>query len=382
MTGLIRRYYGAFKEEILAVPARTVALVFLIALWFVPVVTRDPYILLTLAYMNIFVIYAASWDFLGGVTGQFCMGHGALFGVAAYVAGLLCARGGLPIWATVPLGAGAAIVTGLLIGIPALRLRGVYFSLVSMVFPLILTGIVAAFPDITGGEMGVSGIAAISTNRTVLYYTTLPIMIVSVAIMWKLTDTRSKLVRLGIILRAIREDEISARCSGINTVRYKLIAFVVSGFFAGLAGGLYVHVIRIAGPSTLELLWSFNPIVWTVLGGMGIISGSVTGVFVLYPLMEFVKVIPEWRMLIYAGIIIAVLLLMPEGLVVWFRDKVEKECPRCKLVNAATRKHCRACSALLRPVDGVSWSVESSDEGAAMRPTSAETVHREGGGVQ
>jgi branched-chain amino acid transport system permease protein len=275
------------------------------------------------------------------------MGQGAFFGVAAYTAGLLNLKLGLPIWATIPCGAMTGVLTGLIIAFPALKLRGIYFSLVSLAFPIILAGIVFAFPNFSGGEMGVSGIRILSTSRVTVYYISLIIMILSVLAMWKFTDARSKVFRIGIVLHAIREDEISARMSGINTIRYKLLAFGVSAFFAGIAGGLYVHTIRIAGPSTLELMWSFNPIIWTLLGGVGTIGGAVAGTYILYSFMEFMRVIPELRLLIYAILIVVLIIFMPEGLVPWLRDKMEKECPRCKLLNVFTRRECRACGVAL-----------------------------------
>lgn len=203
------------------------------------------------------------------------------------------------------------------------------------------------FSGATGGEMGVSGIEVIAQNKIVVYFITLVVMIISILAMWKLTDGTSKIFRLGIVLLAIQEDEISARCVGVNTIKYKLLAFSISAFFAGLSGGLYVHVLRIAGPSTLELMFSFNPIIWTAFGGMGSIAGSVVGVYILYPVMELLRFIPQLRTLIYAAIIIAVVILMPEGIVYWVRDKLEEQCPRCKLINAFLRRECRACGAPL-----------------------------------
>jgi len=102
-------------------------------------------------------------------------------------------------------------------------------------------------------------------------------------IMWKFTDARSSFLRIGIILHAIREDEITARASGINTIRYKLLAFAVAGFFAGIAGAFHAHFMRIAGPSNLDLILSFQAIIWTVFGGIASIYGPVVGVYILYP---------------------------------------------------------------------------------------------------
>jgi branched-chain amino acid transport system permease protein len=173
---------------------------------------------------------------------------------------------------------------------------------------------------------------------------------VSILAMWKLADGRSKFVRTAIVLHAIREDEITARASGIHTVRYKLMAFGISGFFAGIAGGLYVHFMRVAGPSTLELFMSFQPIIWTIFGGIATIYGAVAGVFILYPLVEFLRLHPVgeiYRFVFMVLILIVVLLFMPQGITRWVRDHIEEICPRCKLINIRTRRYCRACRAPL-----------------------------------
>lgn len=344
---MLRRLFKDFQGDVLAVPGRLIALVFLVLLFFIPLITQQPYTLRILILSNIFVIFAVSWDFISGYTGQINFGHAMFFGVAAYTAALLNKHLGLEPWATIPIGALAAVLAGVVMCLPALRLRGPYLSLVTLALPLILLGVIKAFPEVTGGEHGISGIAALSDSRLLDYYISVLVMIPSVMIMWKLTDAKSALVRTGIILHAIREDEIATRASGINTIRYKLFAFIVGGFFAGIAGGLYVHFLKVAGPSTLNLMLSFQAIIWTVFGGIVSIYGAVVGVYVLFPLLEFLRVIPELRTIIFAIVVILILLFMPEGIAVWIRDKLEEECPRCKLSNASWRRTCRACGASL-----------------------------------
>jgi branched-chain amino acid transport system permease protein len=344
---LLRRLFKDFQGDVLAIPGRLIALIFFLFLFILPLITQEPYTLRILILANVFVIFAVSWDFISGYTGQINFGHALFFGVAAYSTALLGKHLGLQPWATIPIGALVAVGAGVLMCLPALRLRGPYLSLVTLAFPLILLGVIKAFPDFTGGEHGISGLPALADSRVVEYYIALPIMIGSVLIMWKLTDAKSALVRTGIILHAIREDEIAARASGINTIRYKMLAFAVGGFFAGIAGGLYAHFLRIAGPSSLDMMLSFQAIIWTVFGGIVSIYGAVVGVYFLYPLMELLRVIPELRILIFAVIVIVILLFMPEGIAVWIRDKIERECPRCKLSNVAWRRTCRACGASL-----------------------------------
>jgi len=350
---LFRRLLKDFQGDVVAIPGRLIALIFLLLLFLFPLLTQSiaiqPFLLHVLTLANLFVIFAVSWDFISGYTGQINFGHALFFGVAAYTTALLNRDLGWQPWATVPLGALAGVIAGVLMCLPALRLRGPYLSLVTLAFPLILLGIIFAFTDFTGGELGISGLDRISESKTVNFYVSLLVMIVSVFIMWKLTDARSSLVRTGIIFHAIREDEIAARASGINTIRYKILAFAVGGFFAGIAGALYAHILRIAGPFTLGLTLSFQAIIWTVFGGIVSIYGPVVGVYFLYPLMELLKAggIYEWRFLIFAAIVILMLLFMPEGIAVWIRSKIERQCPRCKLSNVWWRRNCRACNTSL-----------------------------------
>jgi branched-chain amino acid transport system permease protein len=345
---LLRRLFKDFQGDVLAIPGRLIALVFFLLLLLFPVITQEPYTLRILILANIFVIFAVSWDFLSGYTGQVNFGHALFFGVAAYTAAILNKYLEWQPWATIPVGAIVAVGSGVLMCLPALRLRGPYLSLVTLAFPLILLGVIKAFPDFTGGEHGITGLARLSDSRLTDYYISAVVMIISVFIMWKLTDAKSALVRTGIILHAVREDEVAARASGINTIRYKMLAFAVGGFFAGIAGGLFAHFMRIAGPSTLDLMLSFQAIIWTVFGGIVSIYGAVVGVYILYPLMQVLQqYIPELAFLIYAAIVIVILLFMPEGIAVWIRDKIERECPRCKLTNVWWRRTCRACGASL-----------------------------------
>lgn len=343
----MRRMFKALKGEVFAIPGRNIALLLFLFLSFLPLITKEPFILRIATFANIYVIYAVSWDLLYGFTGQLNLGHALFFGVSAYTSALLNHHFHLPPWATIPIGALVAVGTGAIVALPAMRLRGIYLALATLAFPIVLTGIIFAFSSFTGGELGISGIVSLSSSRPIAYYITLLVMLVSVSVMWSLTDAKSKIIRVGIILQAIREDEITARASGINTTKYKLFAFCISGFFAGIAGGLYVHVMRIAGPSTLEIMTSINPIVWTVFGGIGTIYGPVAGVYILYPLVEFLWFAKEFRGLVFSILVVIILLLMPEGIAVWFRDKIESICPRCKLQNIVTRRSCRACGAEL-----------------------------------
>jgi len=338
----LKRLFTIFKGEVLVLPSRIALILFILVLLLLPVAAYDPYMLRILTLASIFAILAASWDLLSGFTGQMNFGHALFFGVGAYTAALVNLHAHIPPWGSIPLGGLAAVLAGLVVGIPCLRLRGTYLALTTLAFPIILLGIVFAIPGITGGELGVSGLSRLTGSRIGDYYLTVVLMIGLCTIMWKITDSNT-----GIIFHAIREDEVAVRASGINTTRYKLLAFSLSGFFAGISGGLYAHFMRIAGPSNLEVSMSFTVVIWAIFGGVVTIYGPVGAVFILFPLLEFLRFWPEYRILMFALVILLILLYMPEGLFPWIRNKIETECPRCKIRNVATRKTCRVCMAEL-----------------------------------
>jgi branched-chain amino acid transport system permease protein len=338
----IRKAMTVFRREVLVLPSRMAVLLFALGLLCLPLFIQDPYVLRILALTSIFAIFTASWDLLSGFTGQMNFGHALFFGVGAYTAALVNLHAQIPPWGSIPLGGLAAVLAGLIIGVPCLRLRGTYLALTTLAFPIILMGIVFAIPSVTGGELGISGLARLSGSRLNDYYITTLLMLALCAVMWKITDSHT-----GIIFHAIREDEVAVRASGINTTRYKLVAFSLSGFFAGISGGLYAHFMRIAGPSTLEVSMSFQVVIFAIFGGVVTIYGPVGAVFVLFPLLEFFRFWPEYRTLMFAVVVLFILLYMPDGLFPWLREKLESECPRCKIRNMATRKTCRVCTAAL-----------------------------------
>jgi len=341
------RLYKIFEEEILVIPGRAIGSIGIIFLLLLAFINISPYLKNLLIFCSIFAILAASWDLLFFV-GQLNLGHGAFFGASAYTSAILSSKVGLPVSLTIPMGAIAGVIIGVIVAIPALRLRGPYLAIVTLAVPVILEGIVFLFPQFTGGELGLFGLPGISDSPIFLYLFCFVIMLISIAIMWKLTDTKSRILRTGIIFCAIREDEISARTTGINTVKYKILAFALSGFFAGISGGLYAHTMKVVGPTTLEFIFSIYPLIWTVFGGPGTIYGPVVGAYLLYFLStELLVIVPEIRMALFTAVIIAMILFMPEGISRWVRDKIEIICPRCKFINVATRKNCRVCDANL-----------------------------------
>lgn len=343
---LARRAWANLRGEVLVLPSRTLALVWAVAILLLPVFHPDPYVLRVAAMTCIFAILAASWDLLAGYTGQINFGHALFFGAGAYGSALASLHLELSPWISLAAGVVVAAVLGVAVGALCLRLRGSYLSLATLAFPLIVLGLLFAAPEFSGGELGVTGLRTLARSRVANYLIVAVVTVVLVFGLWLVADSR-----FGLVLHAIRDDEVAVRASGIDTRRYKLAAFGLSALAAGVAGGLYARFMRGAGPSTLEVALSFQVVIWGVFGGMATIYGPVAAVFVLYPLTEWLggfKAFGELRLLVFAIVVLLVLLFMPRGLTPFVRDKIETQCPRCKERNVAWRESCRLCVAPLR----------------------------------
>jgi branched-chain amino acid transport system permease protein len=274
-----------------------------------PVISSNYYILGILIFANVGAVYAASWDLTAGVAGQFSFGQVIFFGIAGYVSGYLNLHQGLPPVLTIPVGGAVGVLAGLLVGLPSLRVKGPYFKIVSLTFPGILMGIIFMYPEITGGDIGLSGLSPISDNIITRYYASFFLMIISIFIMLRIVSSR-----IGLVFRSIREDENVAEATGINTTKYKLLAWAISGFFAGIAGGFYTHHVMTISPFVFSAIYSFQAIIYAILGGLGTIIGSVGGSYILIILNDLLRSIPEIRAVLYAAAMLIVFLFLPMGL--------------------------------------------------------------------
>lgn len=271
-----------------------------------------------------FAVYVMTWDVVSGYTGEISFGHALFVGVGAYTSAMLNVHLGLPLAATIPLGVVAASTAGLLIGFPSLRIRGPYFSLITLVAPIILLRLLVFFSEFTGGETGLFGIDTISLDPVVNYYVGFAVFLLALAVF--LAVTRSD---AGEVLTAIREDEDAVASVGLNPARYKLFVFVLSGAVGGLAGALFVHTFAqgVATPSeTLGLVLSIELIVAAILGGMGTITGAAVGGVFFWLVRTWLRsvdlTIPavgapvsEFYFLIFGLVTLAFLFLLPQGLV-------------------------------------------------------------------
>ena len=264
-------------------------------------------------FANFLAIFAMSWDVISGRTGYISFGHPFLIGLAAYTSAILSYHLDLPLWLTIPAGVLAAVVGGTLFFLPALRIRGTYFALVTLAFMELiyeLTKVVA--PDITGGTRGLSGIDPVVRGAVPNFYLSFAITFAIGVAVWLLFRTR-----MGAALSAIRMDEDAVTASGLSTTRLKLFAFIVSALIAGVGGAFYTHYLGSIAPRGLfDISFLFTILVAALLGGSGTVAGPILGAYFLTFLLEYLRPVlpgPE-RYFIYGSIALIVYVLEPRGL--------------------------------------------------------------------
>ena len=257
--------------------------------------------------IGIYVLLAASLNLTTGVLGELVLGHAGFMSIGAYTAALFTLHMDLPGMVEFPLallvGGGLAAVFGVFIGMPALRLRGDYLAIVTLGFGEIIRVVIQNL-TITGGGRGLYGIDEYTTFPWVFWIAAL-----SVAVMYSMIGTRQ-----GRAILSLRENEIAAEAVGVPSTRYKVLAFTLSSFFAGVAGGLYAHYITVLDPATFDFNMSIEILVMVVLGGMGSFTGSVLAAVVLTLLPELLRDLADYRMLIYSVVLVLLMILRPQGL--------------------------------------------------------------------
>jgi len=296
-----------FRKE----PIYLIIVLFFILELIFPFIISNYWILRIILFANLFVIYATSFDLLAGYGGIISFGHSLFFGGAGYLAGLLSLNFGLPLIVCIITGCLFALIVGLFLGYICLRLKGPYLAVVTLICPLVVLTLLYISPTILGGENGIAGFAQLAGGSLVKqFYIVLIVTTISLLIISVLAKGN-----FGLILKAIREDEIGAEAAGINTTKYKLMAFIVSGFFSGISGTLYAHIMGSIGPTMMSLQYGMIPVFMVYLGGASSIIGPFIGAYVVTFLDLYLLAFPYLRIIIYAATIIFVLRFFPNGLI-------------------------------------------------------------------
>jgi len=335
----LRKTYTEFATHVYDIPQRMLALLILIIFLTLPYGGID--LLKTLPWLttaNIMAILAVSWDLLVGRTGQMSLGQALFYGSGAYGTALLFTYLGWPLWASIPLSILFGTGLALIIGVPCLRMKGPYLALLTMAFPLSITGFLYYFRDIFYGETGIPppragrlpslfpypGRFSLFDKLIADYFLSFALMFISAIIIYKVATSKT-----GIVFVSILDDELGAKACGINVTKYKLMSFVISGIFGSLSGSLYASLQKsLANPPFFDLLNSVIPIVATILGGIGTIYGPIVGTYIYYTLDKYIfhYVIPldkNMRLLIYIVVVVIFIIKWPRGIARAIVEKLE-----------------------------------------------------------
>ena len=282
----------------------------------IPFLTDSMFILNLFVLMLIFIIFASAWNLLA-YSGQGSLGHAAFFGIGAYASTIIAAMSGITPFVTIFLGAAVAAIIGILIGLTCVRLKEWFLAMVTFGFAIIVqTLTVSILAPVTGGWDGMASgrllSPAIPGYQLIEYYAVLIITLASIAAIWYIMKSR-----IGLAFLAIRENELEARAAGIDPVRYRLLAFALSAYLAGVAGALQIHHIGYLTPELYGVENSFWPVTYVILGGLGTLYGPVVGTVVLTAIWEMLKAtgITFGRYVIVGIILILAIIFLPRGLV-------------------------------------------------------------------
>lgn len=267
----------------------------------------NTFLINTAALALIWAVYGASWDILAGYTGLLNFGQLLFAGSAAYTVAFLENNFDIPFPLVILAGIAAALIAGLLMSIPTFRVRHSYFALVSLVLVLIFEKVCLTFVNVTGGEYGLNVMRAWSPES--MYYVVLAVAITSIAALRLLVNSR-----LGLAFKAIREDEDSARAVGLDVGRLKVLSCLISALTTGIAGICHLYILEVITPNIFSMMSSFQVIIFSIVGGMGTLFGAALGAGLLSVFFEAIRPMAEWRTLLYALLLIAVIMAAPKGI--------------------------------------------------------------------
>lgn len=266
----------------------------------------DPYMMQILMNVGLAIIMALGLNLITGVTGQLSLGHAAFMSIGAFSGAILTIHLNLPFLPNLLLSGAIAALAGVLIGFPTLRLSGDYLAIATLGFAEIVK-VVFLNLNITNRALGLS-VPLPKTTIPLFFYVWLIAALTIIAMVYIENS------RIGRAFKAIREDEIAAEAMGVNSTRYKVQAFAIGAFCAGIGGSLYAHVLAFISPSDFGFLKSVDFLSMTVLGGLGSIPGAILGASILTVSLEFLRFMQQYRMLFYGALLVFLMIFRPNGI--------------------------------------------------------------------
>jgi len=293
----------------------------IVLLFCVPNLVSTPYFLHLMILALIWVVIAQGQNLIQGFTGYVSIASAGFMGVGAYASTLLSLRLGVSVWVAMFCAPFITALLAVFVGYPSLRVKGHYFAIVTLAYNLVIFIILNNFTSLTGGEGGITnvprpegfslaGFHLSFDGREGYYY-----LVLVAAIFATLSSALILHSRVGQVLLSIRQNETLAQAVGVDTWHYKLFAFVMSAWLAGLAGALYAPFIGFLNPEPFGVDQSLNAILAVILGGSGTLSGPVVGAFLVVALPEYLRIADTLRLVVYGLLLIATTIFMPKGVV-------------------------------------------------------------------
>jgi branched-chain amino acid transport system permease protein len=289
-------------------------LVLIVGILILPLVMPSMYWQRVISIVCIYSFLALSFDFLAHFVGLVSLGGAFFIGTGGYLAAILNTSFGLPPVLTIPISTllGAVICTMLLL--PCLPLRGVYFAIVTLMYPLVLTRIIEAL-NVLGGTDGIMGVASFA-NRWIEQYFVLVMVLLFLFGLRRLVN-----LDIGLVFRAVKDNDQAVKASGMNITYYKAIAVFIASALGCLGGACLVHIYMWSGISQFALDFSILPIAATVIGGAGTLVGPVLGCFILVPISELLRAFGTLRIVFYCLILVGFIVFRSEGIMVYGQRK-------------------------------------------------------------
>jgi len=274
----------------------------------------NSYFMLLITIMGIYIIAVSGLDILFGYSGQISLGHAAFYAIGAYGSAILSKSLGLPVWITLFIGAVLAAIFGFIIALPAAKLVHHFLALLTIAAGQIVYIFIGNTEKLTGGFSGINRIpspmiGSFKFKGNFIYF----FLVLAFVILFLIAKQRIIDSRTGRAFIAIRENAHAANGIGINIVKYKVIAFVISAFFTGFAGGLYAHFIGFISPESFAYSQSVIFLTMLLFGGMGNMIGPIIGAVIIGLLQEYLQVLGNFQNIIYGFLIIVIILFLPKG---------------------------------------------------------------------
>ena len=288
----------------------------LLGLILLPLLDSNSYHTEILATAALYALLALGLNLIVGYAGLLHLGYAAFFGIGAYTYALLNLRLGWPFWAGLSTAGLAAGIAAVLLGLPAVRVRGDYLAIVTLGFGEIIRVVATNLEEWTGGPNGLMGIAHPVVGQTTFgvearpYYWLLVLLVAAVA--WICARLRRS--RLGLAWLAIKEDELAAGCLGVDPLRMKLLALALGGWVAGMAGCVFAAKQGTITPDSFDFIQSVMILAMVILGGLGSVAGAIWGAAILSIAPELLREFSTYRMLLFGLMMILLMRVRPQGL--------------------------------------------------------------------